>query len=566
MKILPVSVSNSTNQSQNKIQQKQGVKNSLSLQSTISVVYPKNYYLSFKGEENSCELNKLEKLAKEYFEKNKDNPEDCLELNEKALPDIYMPKKIKEQYLRDVNKIFDSVTDDKINKKDLAGLFSNILRQTKEKMSSVNLDAGYQDVFDMDVLNFIDDLQEKNRVPKRISLDKPSLEFMKVCSDILASIICQQPEERKDYKYFVRCLVSSFKEQIVKYEKPKPENEFDIELKKVLKQEPYKTYNQRMLKINAQKKLSNLPSLTKTIDSLYNDMINNHINPFDNPKMYDYIIKHDAKLDFLLEQLYGGYENNIYDFLVEKCGLDKKHKALLIDPGMISHYEEFADFIKKEGIDTSKIEPFELRKKFSQYLGTETVYRGIYYYNPRNGIEELKKNGCLASGVENAKSARNALGYFLEPDAFDDVTVRDKLCRKIVRPKDGNDFLSVSSIYEVAASVPKKYVAYVQKYRESFVKHVGLMRNDDSIPEDVVAASPVVVVKADIPKLSIIKQDKMFAHLQNNELNVLHIGDNIYPYETQQDKIEAFVPFFMPTDNAEYKIDTKTAPFYWSID
>ena len=56
MKILPISASYSNNRHQSKVKQNSVVKNSLPLQNTISAVYPKNYYLSFKGEEKCDEI------------------------------------------------------------------------------------------------------------------------------------------------------------------------------------------------------------------------------------------------------------------------------------------------------------------------------------------------------------------------------------------------------------------------------------------------------------------------------------------------------------------------------
>ena len=78
-------------------------------------------------------------------------------------------------------------------------------------------------------------------------------------------------------------------------------------------------------------------------------------------------------------------------------------------------------------------------------------------------------------------------------------------------------FLSVSSEYDIAASVPKK---------------------------DRNSQCPVVVIKAEMPKLSIIKQQNRFADIMNHaQLKVLYVNGKRYPYATQQDKIEAFVPF-----------------------
>ena len=108
---------------------------------------------------------------------------------------------------------------------------------------------------------------------------------------------------------------------------------------------------------------------------------------------------------------------------------------------------------------------------------------------------------------------------------------------KAADPEYGNVFLSASSEYDIAASVPKK---------------------------DGNSKCPVVVIKAEVPKLSIVKQRNRFADILNYaQLKVLHVNGKSYPYATQQDKIEAFIPFFMPTDNAQYTIDTSIKRFSW---
>ena len=201
------------------------------------------------------------------------------------------------------------------------------------------------------------------------------------------------------------------------------------------------------------------PTLQETAEALYNDLVQKHINPFENPKMYNYVTKHNESLDYLLEQLYD-FEKLNYDDMFEKSGIDNKHKVLLIDPAIAARFEKFSDFVKKEKINTSDIEPFELRKKFSDYLGTETVYRGIYFDNPQEGIKNLKQNGCYSSLFKypTKDDIISALKFFLYPNPeYDDATIRNIMLDKAADPEAGNIFLSVSGVYYIAAAVPKKF-------------------------------------------------------------------------------------------------------------
>ena len=98
------------------------------------------------------------------------------------------------------------------------------------------------------------------------------------------------------------------------------------------------------------------------------------------------------------------------------------------------------------------------------------------------------------------------------------------------------EFMSVCSIYDIAASVPKG---------------------------NNCAQTPVVVVKTVVPKLSIIKQSGDFKQRFPIDEEILRIGNKRYDYKTQREKIEAFIPFHIPTKNAEYTIDTKTPDYRW---
>lgn len=270
-------------------------------------------------------------------------------------------------------------------------------------------------------------------------------------------------------------------------------------------------------------------------ETLCTDYFEKHISPFENPLFYKYLGKDGKKLDSLLDKIYRRKLPK-YDKILSDSGIDKKHRVLLADPEITSHIEELGQFVSDKKIDTSKLSPFELRKQFSDHLGTETVYRGLYADDCNEVIETIKKEGIYPKISTKKESISNILNYYLSSAGEPVLNIFSRI-EDVIRGKKSTEFMSVSSIYDVSASVAKN----------------GTNR----------ASTPVVVAKAEVPKLSVIKQRGDFAPRRSIDKDVLIIGDKKYDYETKREDIESFIPFYIPTNKAEFKIDTTTPDYRW---
>ena len=537
MKIAPISVSYSDNCPKKIIRHNNKIQKFSVTSNSIDSVYPKNYYLSFKAEPKSPEIQELETFVEDFYEQHKGKlPKSENEINVWDIPqECRISRFVTDTFVNNFNSIYKSSAKAFVGEEKLIAVLDKTINDSRQRMSTVTRADVHLENFNVKAENIIQELKDKNKIPQVIYADARSSELRKINNEIFRYILKIDIGNERTKEFFSNYFVNKYYENMKKYNDPVVDTEFVSQMKELLAQEPFKTFNKKSFKIKAQDAINNSPTLDETVDEIYKDMIKKHITPFDNPKMYNYVIQHDEKLDYLLEQIYG-YGKDKYDEIFEQSKIDKKHKVLLIDPGVASRFEELAEFVNNKKIDTSKIEPFELRQKFSDYLGTETVYRGMYFYNPEEGIEQLKQQGARASSFKKEGNIQAAIEYFLAPSSYFNTTIKSILSHKISSPQSGNPFLSVTSIYDIAAAVPKKY--------------------DD--PE-----CPVVVIKTELPKLSMIKQKGRFANIQHGPARVLCIDGKRYPYETQQDKIEAFVPFFMPTDNAQYTVDTSTGCFSW---
>ena len=538
MKISNISESYSNKPYQGKVKTKILIPKYSPVQNTISSVYPKNYYLSFKGEEKCDEIKAFERIIDEFYAENKGKPAGKIEI-----PTYYdiegstISEFINSYFIANLSRLIKNIPKAYIDEKTLANILDKSLKQTKERIQRIKSPDLKPEKLDISAQEIIEELKKNKEIQEITHSPIKSgevIDFNNAIYRYLRKIDLGCKDSPKLITlYFGNYYSNNLKEHNI----PLIDKELYDKMKEFLaNDEKLKAFNQKMLKINAQNALHSSPSLQETAESIYNDIIERHINPFDNPKTYDYVSKHDESLDFLLEKNYGNgkYE---YDEMFEKSGIDKKHKVLLIDPGLAARFEEFTEFIEKEKINTTEIGPYELRKKFSDYLGSETVYRGVYFDDPQEGIKELKNNGALASVFKNKEKTLKAIKYYIAAGVNGYTpTIAGKMSDKIKSPQNGNDFLSVTSIYAIAASVPKKF--------------------GDS-------KCPVVVIKTEVPKLSVIKQKNRFANIQNGPARVLIIDDERYPYRTMQDRIEAFVPFYMSTDNAEFITDTTTGVFHW---
>lgn len=275
-------------------------------------------------------------------------------------------------------------------------------------------------------------------------------------------------------------------------------------------------------------------NLKDVSETLCNDYFQKRISPFENPLFYKYLSKDSDKLDSLLSKLYKRKVGSYYQKL-EDAGIEKKHRVLLVDPEVSSRIDELVQYVGDKKVDTKKVTPFELRKGFSDYLGTETVYRGLNAEDGEELISKLKEEGIYPKFHTEKESVMESIKYYLTTQAKPVWNVFSKI-RDVIGGKPC-EFMPVSSIYDVAASVSK---------------------NSSNC-----ASTPSVVIKAEVPKLSVIKQKGDFAQRFPLDCEDLVIGDKVYNYGEKRAEIEAFVPFYIPTKNAEYTIDRHTPDYRW---
>ena len=277
-------------------------------------------------------------------------------------------------------------------------------------------------------------------------------------------------------------------------------------------------------------------TLKKVSETLCSDFFEKQISPFDNPVIYQYLGKDSRKLDDILNKIYRRKLPQI-DKQLEESNIAAQHRVLLVDPEVTAHLDELAEFVTEKKIDTTKISPFDLRQRFSEYLGTETVYRGLKAPDCEELISTLKQEGIYPKQVSDKANFLESIKYYLTAAGEPVLNVFSRL-EDVIRGRKNTEFMSVSSLYDVSASVAK-----------------GGSNN---------AKTPVVVAKLEVPKLSVIKQKGNFAPRRTTvDQDVLIIGDKKYDYETQGEKIEAFIPYHIPTKKAEFTIDTKTPDYRW---
>jgi hypothetical protein len=156
--------------------------------------------------------------------------------------------------------------------------------------------------------------------------------------------------------------------------------------------------------------------------------------------------------------------------LLEKLG--PEYRALFLDPGIVSHGDELAGFLAKNSGHAWK-DPWELRRAFSDALGTKTMFRGM---------------ALTAAEAEKLRTGGLAAGY-LRQERFEGF-VRNlgtpyeaQLKRHVSGNTTQSMFQSVTSYKEVAAAVGKRRLESV------------------SAPKD----GALYVFRLEVPKLDLVE-------------------------------------------------------------
>lgn len=496
--------------------------------------------LSFKADANSSEYQILENQLNSFYEKNKNAKLKNL-YTRFADFELTSSRLINNAFNKMISKEIEfSQTNQKVSEKDILNAIQKGLFCTN---FHIHKKINHDKLTPEEIIDISKDNAEKilskikyNENFKSFPLKKNSRNFQQLSFEIYNEV--EQLYSNllpNGTKFISRLFLDEYMKNIKENVYPIFDEELFNNLKILLQKEPFVSFDKQMLKVEKQRKENGFnPEQTAT--EIYNDSINQEISPFENRKLYDFLAKDNENLDYLLENIYGFYYPKIQEEF-SNSNIATKHKVLLVDPCIYAHFEELTTFIKEKNINTENIEPIDLRNKFSEYLGTETIYRGLYSPEPEQLIKKLKEEGNFASIYQNPQKTIEAIKYYITNKDGVSVTALSHISRKIKYPEEKSEFISVSSIYDVAASVPK-FVGEPQ--------------------------TPVVVIKAEVPKLILIKQKGLFSDRESSAINkTLKIGDREFPYNRDQQKIEIFIPFYLPLEKAEYIIDTQTNNFKW---
>ena len=257
------------------------------------------------------------------------------------------------------------------------------------------------------------------------------------------------------------------------------------------------------------------------IQNLLND-INQRVYLFDNPNFYSFFDKNKEAMIEKIKKLYNIRpwgrikERKIIPEFTQT--VSNKHIALLCDPGIVSRLDEFYKFVKYFSGDINKLSPLELRKKFSDYLGNKTYYRGMLLNQEQ--IDEIKEKGIISNNFkgENSKDIlEDLLCGYKNPRS---VSYKDFMYAKANGDNANNPLISVTQIKSIAQNVPARFCPYNTNQK-------------------------IYIFELEIPKINVIEP--------KGEFNITYSGFGFYDNNGNsipQEQIESFIPFII---NPEYQ-------------
>lgn len=250
------------------------------------------------------------------------------------------------------------------------------------------------------------------------------------------------------------------------------------------------------------------------------DGINYQIYLFENPQFYDFF---EANKEAMTEKLKKLYNIRPWGNIKERLiipefthNVSDKHIALLCDPAIISRLDEFYKFINGFSGNINKLSPMELRKKFSDYLGTQTYYRGMSLTQEQ--AEEIQKQGIISNNFEdeNAKTIlADLLCGYKNPQS---ISYKDFMYAKANGDNRNNPLISVTQIESIAHNVPARYSPCKTNER-------------------------IYIFELEIPKINIIEP--------KGEFYITYPGFGFYNKDgikIPQERVESFVPFVINSD------------------
>ena len=271
------------------------------------------------------------------------------------------------------------------------------------------------------------------------------------------------------------------------------------------------------------------------------------LNVLDNSKYYEYFSKDPERAKNLLSRWYrrGSGTFNIEHVIQEvESELGAEYLATLADPGIAQHFDAFFAFAKEMKRKKNTLpSPVELRKSFSEHLGTKTIYRGMMLTDEELAL--VQKSGILSPALTNKDRASHVIQETIDPTERQSMAryARDFYSEIMGRLTDFHDRENSTTI-SVSAHEP-------------VARSVGYHSSDQlENPE-----KHMYVFECEVPVISLIKMENVFDYERNPDTK-LTIGD----FETDEGtdlEVEMFVPYNIPPTAIKKTERVDVAPPKW---
>jgi hypothetical protein len=247
---------------------------------------------------------------------------------------------------------------------------------------------------------------------------------------------------------------------------------------------------------------------------------------YDNPSYYDYLSGDPDDTRALISRWYRG---DLADRVSQRLG--DRFVPILADPGVANRAGALIDFASSWLPSNPDADVWQLRQAFSDFLGTETVYRGMVLTEAQ--ARAMIASGIRAPGFQVPARAERSISESIQSDhRYDHVDYpRSPTAEIHARLTDFYDqgarmTMSVSRYSEIAASAG---------YHSS--GHAGERGRQ------------LYLFEIELPVLSLIEQTNLFGNERHEGPEILlRVGDEFTASETGDLGVEMFVPHRIPPD------------------
>ena len=257
------------------------------------------------------------------------------------------------------------------------------------------------------------------------------------------------------------------------------------------------------------------PTKETAVQGLLKD-IDSQVYLFENPKFYEFF---DANKSAMTEKIKEMYNRNPWgsdkgrDIISEFIqNVSDKHIALLCDPGIVSRTEELYSFVKNLPVDINKLSSLELRKMFSDSLGTQKYYRGMTLTEEQ--VETIKKEGIKSINFVGENREQIFESLFLGKSDYEYTSFKRFMDKKVSGINRNNPMISVTQIEKIAQKVTSRY----------------------SRPKNI--DQKIYIFELEIPKINTVEPIKDF--------EIYYPGFGFYDKSGKKiptEQVESFVPF-----------------------